>query len=69
MLVNDGVRRPQDMATALRLLARQPKPSTAMKPGMLDGLNTVNRLSDWLLTGQRGKARAFPGTESERQRA
>jgi predicted glycosyltransferase len=69
MLVNDGVRRPQDMVTALRLLAGQPRPSVAMKPGMLDGLNTVNQLTDWLLTGQHGKARAFLGPESERQRA
>lgn len=69
MLVNDGVRRPYDMATALRLLARQPKPSMAMKPGMLDGLNTVNHLTDWLLTGQHGNARGSLGPESERQRA
>ncbi len=49
MLPNDGVRRPSDMAAELRQLAAQPKPSLAMPRGMMDGLNTVNQLADWLL--------------------
>jgi predicted glycosyltransferase len=69
MLVNDGVRSPQDMATALHYLASQPRPSTAMQPGMMDGLHTVNQLVDWLLRGRPGGAWPAYGAGVERQRA
>jgi predicted glycosyltransferase len=69
MLVNDGVRDPRDMSTALRFLATQPRPSTAMRPGMLDGLHTVSHLFDWLLRGPAGDARPAQGPGAERQRA
>ncbi len=49
MLANDGVRRPAEMIDALRGIASQSRPSHAMPRGMLDGLDTVNRLADWLL--------------------
>ena len=69
MLVNDGVRSPQDMATALHYLASQPRPSTAMQPSMMDGLHTVNQLVDWLLRGRPGGAWPAYGAGVERQRA
>lgn len=69
MLVNDGVRNPQDMSTALRLLATQARPSAAMRPGMMDGLHTVSQLVDWLLRRDRGDARHQHRVDAERQRA
>jgi predicted glycosyltransferase len=69
MLVNDGVRSPRDMSTALRFLASQPRPSAAMRPGMMDGLHTVSQLVDWLLVDQPGDARPAHGPGAERQRA
>jgi predicted glycosyltransferase len=69
MLVNDGVRSPRDMSTALRFLASQPRPSAAMRPGMMDGLHTVSQLVDWLLVDQTGDARPAHGPGAERQRA
>jgi predicted glycosyltransferase len=49
MLVDDGDRAPQRMAEALRRLPKQPVPSSVAIPGLLDGLDTVNRLaSRWL---------------------
>ncbi|MBE9553567.1 MAG: hypothetical protein IMF05_08905, partial [Proteobacteria bacterium] len=69
MLVNDGVRSPRDMSTALRFLASQPRPSAAMRPGMMDGLHTVSQLVNWLLHDQPGDARSAHGPGAERQRA
>lgn len=69
MLVNDGVRSPRDMSTALRFLASQPRPSAAMRPGMLDGLHTVSQLVSWLLHDRPGDARSAHGPGAERQRA
>jgi predicted glycosyltransferase len=69
MLVNDGVRRPDDMATALRFLARQPRPSSAMRPGMMDGLHTVSQLVEWLLRRGGSDSRQMHGPGAERQRA
>ncbi len=40
-----GTRDPFAMAEAIRGLAAQPRPSAALKPGMLDGLDEVVRLS------------------------
>ncbi len=44
MLPDDGSRVPQAMADAIRQLPHRRKPSSAMIPGMLDGLDMVNRL-------------------------
>jgi predicted glycosyltransferase len=44
MLTDDGRRDPQRMATALRHLPQQNLPSTIVIPGLLDGLENVNRL-------------------------
>ena len=49
MLVDDGRRDPRLMATALRHLAQQRKPSQTVIPGLLEGLESVNRLAaKWL---------------------
>jgi predicted glycosyltransferase len=59
MLVDDGDRRPMQMATALRHLTQQPRPSQVVVPGLLDGLDSVNRLArNWLLAGKRPIAEA-----------
>lgn len=42
MLPNDEARDPLAMAAAIRALPSQRRPSSAMIPGMLDGLDTVN---------------------------
>jgi len=72
-LVNDGLRNAADMATAIRLLATQPRPSESMPAGMLDGLDTVNQLADWLLRGRHGAAGPHSAqgeiARTERQRA
>jgi len=44
MLSDDGQRDPQRMATALRHLPQQKRPSSVVIPGLLDGLENVNRL-------------------------
>lgn len=69
MLVNDGVRSPVDMSTALRYMATQPRPSAAMRPGMMDGLHTVSQLVDWLLHERPGDVRPAHGPGAERHRA
>jgi predicted glycosyltransferase len=49
MLIDDGVHDPQVMATALRHLPQQNLPSEIVVPGLLDGLDSVNRLTrQWL---------------------
>ena len=49
MLVDDGVRDPRRMATELRQLPQQSLPSQVVVPGLLDGLDSVNRLTrKWL---------------------
>jgi predicted glycosyltransferase len=49
MLPETRGRDPQVMATALRRLANQPPPSSAVIPGLLDGMLNVNRLAKkWL---------------------
>jgi len=45
-LVADGVCDAQVMATALRHLPQQRRPSEVVVPGLLDGLDNVNRLTD-----------------------
>ncbi|MBI1207787.1 MAG: hypothetical protein GC191_10920 [Azospirillum sp.] len=49
MLVDDEVRDAGQMATALRRLAQQQPPSDIVVPGLLDGLDSVNRLAARLL--------------------
>jgi predicted glycosyltransferase len=49
MLVDDGRRDPQAMAAALRALPQQRPPSEVVIPGLLAGLDSVNRLTaHWL---------------------
>ncbi len=49
MLVDDGARDPAVMAAALRELPFQDRPSDVVVPGLLDGLDNVNRLARrWL---------------------
>jgi predicted glycosyltransferase len=49
MLVDDGRRDPRAMATALRHLPQQGTPSQTVIPGLLEGLDSVNRLTaKWL---------------------
>ncbi|MEH6545216.1 MAG: glycosyltransferase [Sneathiella sp.] len=44
VLIDDGIRDPGTMLTALRQLAQQKKPSEVIIPGLLDGLTNLNRL-------------------------
>ena len=53
MLEDDGVRDWKKMATALRQLPQQSLPSDVVVPGLLDGLNNVNRLAQQAL--ERGR--------------
>lgn len=53
MLEDDGVRDWHKMATALRQLPQQSKPSDVVVPGLLDGLINVNRLAQHAL--ERGR--------------
>ena len=49
MLIDNDARDPQVMATALRQLPQQNLPSEIVVPGLLDGLQNVNRLTrQWL---------------------
>ena len=44
LLADDGARDGRIMATALRQLTQQARPSDVVIPGLLDGLNNINRL-------------------------
>lgn len=49
MLVDDGTRNAAQMAAALRHLPNQRRPSEVVVPGLLDGMDNVNRLARrWL---------------------
>ena len=53
MLPDDGVRDVRQMAIALRHLPQQPLPSAVVVPGLLDGLDNVDRLARrWLAQGR-----------------
>jgi len=53
MLPDDGLRRAQDMATALRHLPQQAEPAEVVVPGLLDGRKNVVRLAQkWLDIGR-----------------
>lgn len=49
MLCDPGVRDPQAMATALRQLSQQKRPSEVVVPGLMDGLENVNTLARQLI--------------------
>ena len=52
MLRDDGERDPQTMATALRTLPQQARPSSVVVPGLLDGRSNVIKLTQqWLERG------------------
>ncbi|HYC13663.1 MAG TPA: glycosyltransferase [Stellaceae bacterium] len=54
MLIDDQARDPRVMATALRQLPQQSPPSQVVVPGLLDGLESVNRLArKWLMRPRR----------------
>ena len=48
----DEINNTQLMATALRHLPQQQRPSEVVVPGLLDGLENVNRLADRVLAGR-----------------
>jgi len=55
MLRDDGTRDARLMATALRNLPQQRRPSEVVVPGLLDGPQNVVRLADhWLEQGGKG---------------
>jgi predicted glycosyltransferase len=55
MLLEQEGRDPRIMAAAIRRLTEQAPPSTAMIPGLLDGMRSVNRLARrWLDEGRAG---------------
>jgi predicted glycosyltransferase len=59
MLPDDGSRDPQVMAAALRALPQQKRPSEVVIPGLLEGLDNVNRLAQpWLATPPQQQSRA-----------
>jgi predicted glycosyltransferase len=57
MLPDDGIRDAHAMATALRQLPQQQAPSDVVIPGLLDGLENVNRLAERHLSEPRRPAR------------
>jgi predicted glycosyltransferase len=57
MLPDDGIRDAHAMATALRQLPQQQAPSDVIIPGLLDGLENVNRLAERHLSEPRRPAR------------
>jgi len=57
MLTDDGRPDPRVMATALRQLPQQNLPSQVVVPGLLDGLDSVNRLARKWLTRERKQSR------------
>ena len=59
VLEDDGVRDVNRMATALRQLPQQNRPSDVIVPGLLDGLDNVNRLVGRIM--QTGPGRVMPG--------
>jgi len=56
VLSDDNGHDPKTMAAALLQLAQQPRPSTVVIPGLLDGMASVNRLTQkWLSQGRDGR--------------
>ena len=61
MLKDDGRQDPQQMATALRQLTQQHRPSDIILPGLLDGLSNINRLVQQNLDRKRSAALSIVG--------
>lgn len=62
MLLDDGERHPSVMVAALHQLPHQKKPSEVVLPGLLDGLESVNRLvRPWLERGRAPRLRLARG--------
>src|SRR5207244_4526611 len=58
MLPDDNERDPRVMAAALLQLKQQPPPSAVVIPGLLDGMESVNRLTQkWLDHGRTERLR------------
>lgn len=57
MLDPEETKQPKDMATALRHLPQQNRPSDVIIPGLLDGLESVNILANRLASRPRPKVR------------
>ncbi len=70
MLTEEGNNHdPRIMATALRDLPQQQQPSEVVVPGLLDGLDNVNRLTNqWLSRGREPAIRAATRKASQRRR-
>jgi len=67
MLEDDGVRDWKAMATALRQVPQQALPSQVVVPGLLDGLDNVNRLvQQSLLRARRLRQLRQPGDIARR---
>ncbi len=66
MLTEEGAAQPEVMATAIRQLRQQGRPSHVVLPGLLDGLENVNRLVRMHLAEGRHAARK---TNDARQKA
>ena len=64
MLPETRGRDPQSMATALRRLVNQPPPSSAVIPGLLDGMLNVNRLAKKWLDRDRTPQLAMRGRDA-----
>jgi predicted glycosyltransferase len=62
MLIDDGVRDPHTMATALRNLPQQALPSSVVVPGLLDGGANVVKLASKWLESDRNRFRAARGS-------
>jgi predicted glycosyltransferase len=69
MLADDGIRDPMAMAQALRDLPHQRPPSQVTVPGLLDGLDNVNRLASRWLDARSGWHASWPVQERRGQRA
>ncbi len=69
MLADDGVRDPMAMADALRALPHQRPPSQVIVPGLLDGLDNVNRLAGRWLGARSGWSGAWQVQELRGKRA
>jgi predicted glycosyltransferase len=67
MLCDDGMRAAETMATALRHLPQQKSPSDIVVPGLLDGLDNVEILTNRMLENRPKAAR--PEIATSRQQA
>ena len=63
MLLDDGQRDPKTMATALRALPQQARPSEVVVPGLLDGRSNVTKLARQWLRYRRDRLAIAGGTD------